>query len=97
MACDSMYSKYFEQLDDKSKIRYREKVAVVGNSDPYCLKKQDSSTDGDHYPRIANSDIVNYMLFAPSPWTREEVKCYKSLGSCNQFLSGCVRKLKLYR
>ena len=95
MASSNTLSNYFEQLDDKNKARYREKIALIGNIDTYSLKKQDFSTDRGDYPNISYPDIVNYMLFALSPWTREEAKCYKSLDSYNQFLSGRVKDVTL--
>ena len=36
---------------------------------------------------------MNYLLFAPSPVTAEELKCYKSMEAYNYFLCGWVKEI----
>ena len=73
--------------------RYCQKISVVENIDPYTLKKQDLTSDIRYFPSITYSDIVNCMLFAPSPVTNEELKCYKSLDAFNQFMQGWIKEI----
>ena len=46
------------------------------------------------FPPVANPDIMNYFLFSLSPLAEEELKAYKSLELCNQFVSGWVKEVK---
>ena len=90
---DNGISKYLQDLDDEHASRYRQKISVVENINPYTLKKQDLTSDIRYFPSITYPDIVNYMLFAPSPVTSEELKCYKSLDAFNQFMQGWVKEI----
>ena len=47
----------------------------------------------DLLPKIVYPDIVNYLLFAPSPYTAEQLKCFKAMDSYNYFLSGFVKEV----
>ena len=47
----------------------------------------------DLLPEIVYPDIVNYLLFAPSPYTAEQLKCFKAMDSYNYFLSGFVKEV----
>ena len=88
-------SKYFKALDNEHASRYLQKIALIENTDPYTLKKEDLSTDILLFPAVAYPDIVNYFLFAPSPLTSEQLKCYKSLDSYYHFLSGWVKEISV--
>ena len=46
-----------------------------------------------NFPGINYPVIVKYFLFALSPFTKEELKAYKGLGSYNQFVSGWVKEV----
>ena len=95
MECKNSRSDYFYTLDNLHQLRYVEKISAIGFVDPYCIKMDNFVADTDKYPDVTYPDIVNYMLFARSPVTNEELKCYKGLASCNQFLSGWVKDVKL--
>ena len=84
-------STYFSKLDLKAKERYKEKIKLIENVDPYTLQKEAFTENIDCFPKVTYPDIVNYFLFAPSPLTKEQLKAYKSLESYNQFVSGWVK------
>ena len=86
-------SKIFQELDPQHASRHRQKIAAIGDVDPYTLKKDDLSADIEHFPSVTYPDIVNYMLFAPSPMTSEELKCFKSLEAYNHFMQGSVKEI----
>ena len=86
-------SKYQECLSNESRQRYLQKISKINNVDPYCLKKEELVFEKDFYPKITYPDIVNYLLFAPSPVTSDELKCYKSMDAYNQFLCGWVKEI----
>ena len=44
-------------------------------------------------PLVSYPDIVNYLLFAPSPYTAEELKCYKAMEAYNFFICGFVKEI----
>ena len=67
-------SKYTKCLSKESKERYLEKISKINNVDPYSLKKEDCLTEKEFFPKITYPDIVNYLLFTPSPVTAKELK-----------------------
>lgn len=44
-------------------------------------------------PAVSCPDIVNYLLFTPSPYTLEDMKSYKSLQAYNQVVEGWVHNV----
>nr|XP_054755271.1 uncharacterized protein LOC129261235 [Lytechinus pictus] len=89
-------STYFNGLDEASKARYEEKISFIGGVDPYSLPKRSWSEDPDIFPAISYADIVNFVLFSPSPYTLEDMRSYKSLEAYNQFVNGWVRDVSAY-
>ena len=86
-------SKYQECLSNESRQRYRQKISKINSVDPYCLKEEELVFEQDLYPKIMCADIINYLLFAPSPVTSDELKCYKSMDAYNQFLCAWVKEI----
>ena len=78
-------------LEPKAKLRYKEKIDLSSNCDPYTIKKDEMMTEIENFPSISYPDIVNYLLFALSPLTNEELKAYQGLESNNQFVPGWVK------
>ena len=68
-------------------------ISRIENVDPYTLKKENLNFDTECFSKISYPDIVNYLLFAPSPVTAEELKCYKSIEAYNYFLCGWVKEI----
>ena len=69
------------------------KAFKINFEDPYLINIEKTINDSDEHPSITYPDIVNYLLFAPSPYTAEQLKCFKSLEGYNQFVNGWVRNV----
>lgn len=87
-------SSYFDTLDADSKKRYVVKIGIIGGQDPYKLESSDVSADPKTLPSVNYPDIVNYLVYSPSPYTLEDLKCYKGLEAYNQFVNGWVRDVR---
>ena len=85
---ENMASNYLQKLDPPSKKRYLEKITVMGNVDPYFLLSSNSFSTELNLPAVTYPDIVNYLVFSPSPYTAEDMKAYKSLEAYNQVIEG---------
>lgn len=85
-------SLYFTKLSHDVQVRYMEKVRAIGLN-PYPLKKEDFSTNVDVFPNITHGDIVNYLVFERSAYTKDEFKAFKSLEAYNQFVCGWVKEV----
>lgn len=82
---------YRDTLDPVERARYVEKLKLIGNADPYVLKNL--SSDVSLLPAVTYPDIVNYLVYSPSPYTLDDLKCYKGLEAYNQFVSGWVSSI----
>ncbi|XP_060084947.1 uncharacterized protein LOC132564294 [Ylistrum balloti] len=82
---------YRDCLDTMERTRYSSKLKLIDENDPYELKSW--SSDVHLLPKISYPDIVNYLVFSPSPYTLDDLKSYKGLEAYNQFISGWVREL----
>ena len=69
------------------------KISKINFIDPYEMKKTEFDYGMDLLPKIVYPDIVNYLLFAPSPYTAEQIKCFNAMDSYNYFLSGFVKEV----
>ena len=74
-------------------IRYKEKIYVIGGQDPYEIPAESMSKDAEILPSISYPDIVNYLIFSPSPFTKDELKAYKGLEAYKQYVDGYVREI----
>jgi hypothetical protein len=83
--------KYRDSLDQLEKERYLAKLKLIDNEDPYEMAPSDWSTDVNLLPKVTYPDIVNYLVFSPSPYTAQDLKSYKGLDAYNQFVCGWVR------
>ena len=90
-----MSESYYSTLDPPSRKRYNEKTELLDNKDPYTLSENEHSVDFDNFPSISYPDIVNYLVFRPSPYSADDMKAYKSLEAYNQVIEGWVRDVKV--
>ena len=82
---------YIDTLDSRAKARYLEKLSVIGKQDPYTIPSSRYSADPDLLPPVTYPDIYNYLVNGPSPYTSDDLKCFKGLDAYNQFVNGWVR------
>ena len=85
----------YSTLDPPSPKRYDEKTELIENKDPYTSSENEFSVDFDNFPSISYPDIVNYLVFRPSPYSADDMKAYKSLETYNQVIEGWVRDVKV--
>ena len=78
MECNNTRCDYFYMLDSLHQLRYVNKLSAIGFLDPRS-EMDNFVVDKDKYPDVTYPDIVKYMLFARSPLTRKELKCYTGL------------------
>ncbi|KAI4463425.1 exonuclease phage-type/recb c-terminal domain-containing protein [Holotrichia oblita] len=91
-----MDSEYLQKLllesPDVAK-RYKEKIKLINNVDPFSLQDKEVSFLVDSFPKIQFVDIMAYLVFTHSFYTKEQIKAYKSLQSYKYLESGFVIKL----
>ena len=83
-----MSESYYSTLDPWSQKRYNEKTELIEKKDRYTLSENEFSVDFDNFPSISYPDIVNYLVFRPSPYSADDMKAYKSLKAHNQVIEG---------
>ncbi|WAQ95781.1 ING2-like protein [Mya arenaria] len=94
---DSLSEKrlYRETLSAIEKARYLEKMKLIDNKDPYeATFVKGFSDDKSLLPTISYPDIVNYLIFTPSPYSKDDLKAYKSLNCYVQAQCGWVSEVK---
>ena len=79
--------------DERSRERYKEKLKLIDDQDPYELPRNEWKDNVDLWPEIMYVDVRIYLLFAPSPYTCEELCNYKSMESYQRFVAGWVREI----
>ena len=57
------YSAYYCQLTKTASERYKEKICVIGNINPYTLETNDFGDDIAKWPRVSYMDIVHYVIY----------------------------------
>ena len=90
-----MSTDYFNKLDPPTQKRYKEKLEIIGNIDPYSAPDSHFSVKIGDFPSMCYPDIVNYLEFSPSPFSADDIKAYKSLKAYNQIIEGWVRDVKV--
>ena len=86
------HSQYFQQLDSTEK-----KLRILGNiEDPY-VRSDVSGTNVEWYdwPNVEFPDIYSYLIAAPSPCTKEELKAYKSMDGYKYVTNGWIENVEV--
>ena len=91
------YSDYYYRLEEAAKIRYKEKLAILGGINDLYLTMENNldCLEWQDWPEVQYPDIYNYLITTPSPHTKEEMKAYKSLEGYRQFVDGWVSNVKV--
>jgi len=87
-------SSYVEKLEQESKARYLEKIALINGVDPIL----GNITEGelfDGYPPLEDCDLVSYLVLQTSFITMSQYKARKGLDAYNQFVSGWIKEVKI--
>lgn len=91
MAAASKGHRYLDELDPSDKERYLSKLKLIEDEDPYEISQSLWSADVKLLPQVSYPDVVNYLVFSPSPYTAQDLKSFKGLEAYNQFVCGWVR------
>ena len=83
-----MSTDYFNKLDPPTQKRYKEKLEIVGNIDPYSAPDSHFSVKIGDFPSLCYPDIANCLVFNLSPFSADDMKAYKSLKAYNQVIEG---------
>ena len=84
-------SEIYRDLDRAGKTRYAEKLAFIGSDqDPYVTSRSLTPGATPDFPSVEYPDLYHYLVNAPSPCTKEEMKAYKSLEGYQFFVAGWV-------
>ena len=83
-----LLSGYKDTLKSEEVQRYSDKLGLIGGNDPYELVGWLDCEE--NFPSVSYPDIVNYLLFTPSPYTSEDLKAYKNTDCYKQALCGWV-------
>ena len=95
MSSSRVVSEYYQQLTETARKRYDEKLDMIGVlCDPYAKKNQAPwSTESTTWPEVEYPDVYNYLVSTPSPYTKQEMKAYKSLEGYKYYVDGWVAKV----
>ena len=69
-----MASSYRDTMDSSDRVRYDAKLSLIGNQDPYAFEQSDWTDDVSLLPSTTYIDIMNYLVFLPSPHTTEDLR-----------------------
>jgi hypothetical protein len=84
-------SDYVLSLGSHVKLRYLQKISVVG-VDPFTIPSE--QFDPECLPSIEQPDVFGYLILQTSYYTKDQFKNYKSLEAYNQVVSGFVASVK---
>ena len=97
---EKRYSQYSRQLDDKAKMRYKEKLQILdGIEDPYVERSSvapESGINWQDWPNVEYPDIYNYLITTPSPYTNEQLRVHKSMEGYLFVANGWVENVQVY-
>ena len=92
--------KYADSLPPEAKGRYKEKISLIGNVDPFAMSENTKSADSvatvSALPPVDGSDLVSYLVLQTSFVTVKQFKAHKSMEAYNQFACGWVKDVQAW-
>ena len=93
-------SEYFKRLQDRARVRYIEKLRLIGlgqSDDPYSESNSSKFVeDLTLWPAVEYGHIFGYFVTRPGLYTQEQLLAWKQLDSYNYFQSGYVRTILVW-
>ena len=84
------YSIYYQELTKEAQHQCNEKLDILHVADPYTFSHEQWSSDISLWPEVEYPDIYIYLINTPSPYTKDELKPYKSLEGYKYSTDGWV-------
>ena len=87
-------SDYLKSLPETEKTSYKAKLTLSHGfalPDPFAIEEWSDNTS--KIPEVTYPDIYSYLVDTPSEFTKEKMKCYKSLEAYNFFICGHVQDI----
>ena len=96
-----IFSLYVENLEETAKVRYNEKLAMLGGAqDPYLtiniIKSTGECVEWFNWPNVEYPDIFNYFVTSVSSYTKQQLKAYKSLEGYKYFIDGWINEIVVW-
>ena len=96
--------KYADALLPEAKKRYKEKIGLIGNVDPFAISENTQSV-ANHAVNVStaalspvdSSDLVSYLVLQTSFVTVKQFKAHNSMEAYNQFACGWVKDVKAWK
>ena len=87
-------SDYLKSLPETEKTSYKAKLTLSHGFallDPFAVEEWCDNTS--KIPEVTCPHIYSYLIDTPSEFTKEKMKCYKSLEAYNFFICGHVQDI----
>ena len=87
-------SNYLKSLPETEKTSYKAKLTLSDGfalPDPFAIEEWSDNTS--KIPEVTYPDIYSYLVDTPCEFTKEKMKCYKSLEAYNFFICGHVQDI----
>ena len=78
---------------EAARKRYKEKLKLIDDFDPYETEKKDWNDNVHLWPTISHIHIGMFLLLTPSVYSGDDLLNYKSMESYRTFLAGWVREI----
>ncbi|XP_066924725.1 uncharacterized protein [Clytia hemisphaerica] len=86
---------YMELLQKESRIRYKQKLELVGLEQcPYEIEMDKWKSDPTQWPEHTYPHLYHYLIKSPRIYSQEAMEKYKSLDAWKFYISGWVQEVK---
>ena len=96
---EKTFSEYFKALDSKAQSSYKQKLDVLGGiPEPYLIVTGKTNAEGLEWRSWPSIEYPNiYLISTLSPYTKDQLRAYKSLDGYNFVTIGWVDKVEVVR